>query len=473
MFSIKKGACSMKLLQGLYTFVFLFLTCLFRLQGDDLSNLARALKAIVKESAIKKSPEELWEEGLVEAQGFTYYQKPKVRLIVTSEPKSETNNKEAIKVVSDYLNQNKILFDGSIEVVIYDNAPARLDLRDGIYKNIFVYGYGPGWSKSYIFFRSDGAFDAYQDAQDFSPITSIALVVPLTQDLINSRKGMLSLFNYYHYGDPLGSKYVLTGQSDPCYQRPGTPFPILQKDGSIITVADWLKLGVSIGGKPPVKNPEIKVPKKEEPAQSPSSSKQPPTTWKQGLEQALKFTYKQKPKIRLIISTEQAQKEDQKKVVDEITNYIKDNNLASYPVEIVNYDEERSKAIVNLLDGLYKNIFIFGWNDKSKQSWVFFREIYFSGYSSKPAVEFSPITTLLLVMPLSEETAKNLRQGMWKGSLKRCYVESLSGKTPFGDKYVAAGQTEPFDFNPTIEIPVFKPDGAIISLADWLAWGVL
>jgi len=439
-----------------------------------------------EQEALKKR--ENWLKGFEEAENFTYSQKPKIRLIYNK------GEEEAVQKIENYLNTYKQSFTGPIEKVV--DYGQLLDLLDGTYKNIFVRGWTEDKHKSVIFFRSDGFFNHYSETNKFSPNTTLVLIVPLNTDSVKMfEDGVLQQGTLYGYdgmhSTSLNSNYVVIGQSVSHYNKPNIKFPIIKRDGSFSTVADWLTWGVDLSGKKPSQKQEIKKLEqkkeptkqlkkpKEQPKPSTSSKKLSPEEqekidWEKGLEKALTFKYKKTPQVRIIISTELKQAEDQKTVKEKITKFLKGKKLIDPKnIVFVNYDEKHDP--INLLDGKYKNIFLIGLNGESGQSQLFFREVYFGAEQQKPANEFSPITTLLLIMPLNEK----VRASYFK--LKACYsydlMQSMVGTwnhrtTVCDDKYVAVGQTEPFSQAPNIDEPVLKPDGSITSFADWLTWGV-
>lgn len=442
-----------------------------------------------------------WEKGLKEAESFTFSQKPIVRLIITSEPKNQETSNEAKNQVLNYLKEHPQLYH-SIEIVTYDsNAPllALSNLKNtdkNIYKNIFVFGRKDAVG-SYICFRSDQlAFQNYADSTDFSPNTTLLLFVPLDEKVKHdfssySPDSIKSTYYSFEFGlNSTGSKYVVMGQSTPMYKDP-TTFRVIKRNGEKSTVADWLTWGVDLGGKKPSqkkKSQEIEEKKEstkplEEPKKQPkpltiqqtlSPQEQEKIAWEEGLKKALAFTYKKTPKIRIIISTEQGKTEDQETVKKAITQFLNEKKLVDPKnIVFVNYDVQHDP--INLLDGEYKNIFLIGLNGESGKSQFFFREVYFGAEKKKSANKFSPITTLLLIMPLNE----NVRTSY--ATLKACYLYDLvqfmggtwrARATVCGDKYVAVGQTEPFSQAPNIDEPVIKPDGSITTLEDWLTWGV-
>src|SRR3989339_812862 len=260
------------------------------------------------------NPQDLWTKGFEKAKKFTYNlsegKKPKLRLIVTSNPPG--HNDAALKIVTDYLTKQGNLFEGPIEIVNYDQKAQLLNLRDGNYKNIFVTGRGAS-DKAYLFFRSDGDFSAYQKATDFSPNSTLLLIVPLAEEETDKLSILIHLGLETHYytnkaeGDSSGDKYVVIGQSTPVYGD-STPFIVFKRDGSLSTVANWLTWGVGEAkAESEKKTKKSTKPKKEsvkptkitvveEPVKKPASSstsskklspeEQKKVDWEKGLEKA-------------------------------------------------------------------------------------------------------------------------------------------------------------------------------------------
>lgn len=178
------------------------------------------------------------------------------------------------------------------------------------------------------------------------------------------------------------------------------------------------------------------------------------------------FVYNKKPKVRLIAQASHGG--DAAKAAQDLSNFLVSQNsgakLFTGTPEIVMYNFNVPR--VNLLDGEYKNIFVFGWDShQGQQSTVFFREVYFSSYSVVASDQFSPVTTLLVFVPQNQEAFENVVKFAWAQNqvFKAAPFNSLGGKM------VAVGQF--VDTSAGLNTQVFDIAG-VNNLVDWLKYGV-
>lgn len=187
--------------------------------------------------------------------------------------------------------------------------------------------------------------------------------------------------------------------------------------------------------------------------------------WENLWAKAKEFTYKKEPKVRLI--TQPGKMTDALVSVGKVKDFLVGQGIkADRFVPVVSYDS--GTPMPDLLDGEYKNIFVFSWNFyESQQSTLFFREVYFSSYGQAKADLFSPVTSLVLFVPQNDEAKQKILGSGYVGTLwGRCQDPDLTYNS-CGGKPVAVGYLVPDG----AQNKIFGLEG-VNTLVDWLKYGV-